>query len=135
MKINKYEIFLVLFVVSLISSVILMSETSEICDPGVGCDIVQDSKYASTFGIKNNLYGIFIFSFLVLVTLAQLRKPTKLKGRIISIGIVIGSIVALYFIYIQDFVLEAYCKDGYYARQIPITCPQNMICMNGICQN
>jgi len=113
MKLNKklkYKAFLILFLVSLLSSIILLTDTSEICDVGKSCDIVQNSKYASIFGIKNNIYGLGIFTILLFVTSHQIRKPTRKKHNIISMGIVIGAGIAIYFIYLQQFVLNAWCK-------------------------
>lgn len=107
----KYYLLLALFSISLISSAIMaFTPVEEICDPGVGCDIVQHSSYAKTFGIKNSYYGLGIFSFLVLVTLLQLKKPTKQKKQIINLAIIVGSVIAIYFISLQHFILNAYCK-------------------------
>lgn len=107
----KYLIILFLFVSALAASALLaFTPVSEICNPGVGCDIVQHSTYAKTFGVKNSYYGVGIFSFLVLITVLQLKKPTKLKKIVIYSFIQLGSVIALYLIYLQHFVLNAYCK-------------------------
>ena len=107
----KYQILLILFITSLVASAIMaFTPIEEICDPGVGCDTVQNSSYAKTLGIKNSYYGVGIFSFLVLITLLQLKKSTKLKKIIIYSSILLGSATAIYFISIQHFILNAYCK-------------------------
>ena len=107
----KYPILLFLFALSLVASAILsFTPIPEFCDPGKGCDIVQNSSYAKTFGIENSVFGIGIFSFLILITFLQILKPNKYKKQIIFTAVVIGSITSIYFIYIQHFVLNAYCK-------------------------
>jgi len=107
----KYKIFLMVFIISLISSIILYSNSiKEICNPGESCDVVNNSVYGSTFGIKNSFYGIFIFSFMIAVTLFHIKNPNKLTRRIIYTGVILGSIVALYFLYLQFFVIKAFCN-------------------------
>ena len=111
MKKNRNRIFMLVFIAGLISSVLLsISEPSEICGADAGCEIVQCSVYASTCGIKNSDYGVVIFSFLILISLWQIYKPTKNKERMINWAIITGSVIAIYFIYIQKFVLGAWCK-------------------------
>ncbi|GIU68546.1 MAG: hypothetical protein KatS3mg001_396 [Candidatus Pacearchaeota archaeon] len=107
---SKYIILLFLFVISLISSLILsIVPNSEICRPGVGCDIVHNSSYNYTLGIQNSYYGIFIFSFLILMTFLQIKKHTKEKRVFINVAVVTGFLISLYFLYIQKFILKAYC--------------------------
>ena len=107
----KYKLLTILFVIALISSIILsLNAAPAFCRPGEGCDIVQTSQYASTFGIKNSYYGVFIFTFLTLISLWHIKIPGKRKKFIIHSAIIIGSIISLYFIYLQKFVLNAWCK-------------------------
>tara|TARA_Y100000310_G_C20352868_1_gene655229 strand:+ start:154 stop:591 length:438 start_codon:yes stop_codon:yes gene_type:complete len=107
---NKYIFLVILFIISLISSLIIsLQPVSDYCDVGEGCDVVQHSIYAKTFGIKSSHFGVLAFSLLLIVTLLQLKKPTKKKKQFIQIGIIISAIIAIKFIYIQAFVLNAYC--------------------------
>jgi len=114
MKIKKfkYEILLVLAIISLLSSSILsFIPTQEFCDVNEeGCDVIHSSSYNYTFGIKNSYYGIFIFLFLSLLIYYQIKKPTDVKRNIIHMAIIFGTIVASSFLYIQQFVLNAYCE-------------------------
>ena len=108
---QKYKILLILFSVSLAVSIILsLTPLPIICDPNKGCDVVQTSPYNFTFGIKNSYYGIFIFAFLIFLTLSEIKRPNKNKKLLIKTGVAIGSLVTIYFLYIQIFVLNAYCK-------------------------
>ena len=106
----KYKIFLAVFAISLISSIILFSNSSTgVCDPGKGCDVVNSSSYGSTFGISNSLYGIFIFAFMIAITLFHISKPNNHTRRIIHGTIIIGALIALYFLYLQFFVIRVFC--------------------------
>ncbi len=111
MKIMKYKIILILLTIALASSIILsLDKTSTFCNTGSGCETVQTSQYAYTFGIKNSEYGIVIFAILIATTLAQLHKRTDRKYKFLAMGLLIGSIVSLWFIYLQVFVIHAYCE-------------------------
>lgn len=106
----KYKIFLVLFVLSLISAIVLSTHASSvICAPGQGCDTVNNSSYGSTLGVKNSVYGIFIFSFMILLTLFHIMNPNEHTRRIIHASVIIGSAIALYFLYLQFVVIKAIC--------------------------
>lgn len=107
----KYKIFLFVFLVSLISSIILFSNSSTgVCTIGGGCDTVNNSAYGTTFGVKNSVYGIFIFSFMIIITLLHMSKPNKHTRRIIHLAIILGSLIAIYFLYLQFFVIRIFCS-------------------------
>ena len=107
----KYQILFILFLISLISSATLsLAPIEKICNLEEGCSIVQHSIYSSTLGIKNSHYGVLVFLFLTIITISQIKNPTKFKILIIKLGIWIGAIIAIYFIYLQKFVLGAFCK-------------------------
>jgi len=108
----KYQILLVLAIISLLSSLILsFTPVPEFCDvDGGDCDTIYSSSYNYTFGIKNSYYGVCIFLFLSLLIYYQIKKPDKIKRNIIHITIIFSAIVATFFLYLQQFVLNAYCK-------------------------
>ena len=107
----KYKIFLLIFIIGLISSVVLYSNSiTGICDPGKGCDVVNSSQYGSTLGVSNSLYGIFIFSFLIIITFLHVKKPNNHTRRILHLAIVLGSVIAVYFLYLQVFVIKVFCE-------------------------
>lgn len=83
---------------------------TEFCGVESGCQVVESSIYASTFGIKNYFFGIAIFAFLVYITNSQAKEPTEDRKHIIEIALITGSIIAIYFLYLQEYVLGAYCK-------------------------
>ncbi|MEK6824016.1 MAG: vitamin K epoxide reductase family protein [Nanoarchaeota archaeon] len=110
----KYKLLLIIFLISLISSIIILSTShgnSGFC--GIekeGCESVQNSKYAYLFGLSNSIYGLFIFAFLSLITFMEIIKPTQIKRLLIDSGAIIGFLIALYFIYLQIFIIKAFCK-------------------------
>ena len=105
------KIFLAVFILGLIISVIITSQvSSSICLTGRGCEIVNNSVYGSMLGIKNSVYGIFIFSIMILLTLFHISKPNKHTRRIIHAGIIAGSGIAVYFLYLQAFVIRDFCS-------------------------
>ena len=106
----KYKIFLLIFTISLISSIIITSNSSTgVCTIGGNCDTVNNSPYGSFLGIKNSAYGIFIFSFMIVITLFHMNKPSRHTRRLIHLAVIVGSIIALYFLYMQFFVIKVFC--------------------------
>ena len=107
----KYKFLFWLFLFAFVASLILsLTPVSEICDPEKGCEIVQHSSYASTLGIKNSFYGSIIFALTLLLILSHMKKPEEYKKQITHAIIIFSSVVAIYFIYLQQFVLNSYCK-------------------------
>jgi uncharacterized membrane protein len=107
----KYKLILFILLLSLASSILLsFVPLSILCTPLEGCNAVQTSSYAQTFGIHNSDIGIAIFALMILVTISYIRKPTKQKKNLIRLGIFGGTFISLYFIYLQKFVIHAWCK-------------------------
>jgi len=102
----KYPLLLSIFIISLISSIFIIQGFS--CE--TACPIVQESGYGSLLGMQNGYTGIIIFSILILLTMWHILKPTKTKKYIIHTGTIIGSLIAIYFLYLQKFVIQEYCK-------------------------
>ena len=113
---TKYKIILTLMIIAFITSIILSfvpldKACGESLDQKPGsCTIVQTSKYESTFGIKNAHIGLIIFPFLAIITFLELKRPRKYQKKVITLIMIGSSLFALYFIYIQFFVLKAICK-------------------------
>jgi uncharacterized membrane protein len=81
-----------------------------ICSPNEGCFIVQNSSYARTLGISNEIFGDAIFLLMSTLITWHILKPTKLKEFGIRVGTFFGALVAIYFLYLQAFVIHAFCK-------------------------
>ena len=109
---QKYVILLIIFIICLIASIILsFIPLEEACGgTDTGCYIVNISKYERTIGIKNSYFGLIAFSVLIILTIYHILKPKRYKKQLILIGIIIGSVFAAYFIYLQVIVIKAYCQ-------------------------
>jgi len=76
-----------------------------------GCSEVQNSIYENIFfGVSNATIGLIAFSILLIVCLWQIKNPSKIKNQILTLGLFVGFIFAIYFIYLQLFVLKAICE-------------------------
>jgi len=108
----KNKILILLFVVAFVGSLLLsitpLSETCIVAEST--CSVIEKSIYSDTFGIKNSLYGVGIFAIMIILTYSQIRKPRKTKQYLINLGTTIGAIIAIYFLYLQQFILKAYCQ-------------------------
>jgi len=109
---HKYKILFALSFIALLSSIMLSFYSTEqiFCSVGSGCDIVKNSPYNYTLGIQNSHYGIAIFGILLILLYSQIKRHSHVKKQLINILIVLGSIVVFYFLYLQAFVIQAYCK-------------------------
>ena len=109
---TKYVILLTIFIIAFICSGILTFVSVEEACGGVQttCYAVQTSQYETTFGIKNAHMGLVAFSIMTILIFLHIKQPTKHKKQIIIAGIIGGTIFALYFLYIQFFVIDALCK-------------------------
>ena len=106
----KHKIALALLLICTIASGILAFQaTPALCTNGAGCSVVTSSPYAYTFGIKNSVIGFGIFILLALLVISHLHLPRKEKEFIIKGMCTIGTLIACYFLYLQQFVLHAYC--------------------------
>ena len=107
---SKYYILLVLFIIAFLASIMLaFSPKEDTCALDTNCSAVQLSNQATTLGIKNCHYGVVIFFFMSILIFMQIKKPSKRKKFIIHSGVIIGSLVSFYFLYLQFFVLNAIC--------------------------
>jgi uncharacterized membrane protein len=108
----KYKSILILIALALISSVILsfipIEQACGIEDSG--CYAVQTSQYEKTLGFQNAHLGLVAFAVLFLITFWHEKKPTKKTKQLIATGLILGSIIAIYFLYLQFFVIKAICK-------------------------
>ncbi len=107
----KYKILIILFTISLAFSILLsVIPTDKLCgEETSSCSIVQNSQYKETLGIKNSIMGIISFSILIFLTLSHMRNPKKHKKISLALILLISTIIALHFIYLQMFIIKAFC--------------------------
>jgi len=73
------------------------------------CQTVQSSKYARIFGIDNPVYGIIGFTALMILSWMYYRTGDVIAKRLAIIGSIIPGLFAIWFLYLQTFVIDAYC--------------------------
>jgi uncharacterized membrane protein len=108
---QKYKILLAIFTVCLIASGLLaFTPIEKICgEETSSCAIVQNSEYKDILGASNSLLGIFAFTVLIFITASHSKNPKRHKKLFLVFGTTISAIAALYFIYLQAFVIKAFC--------------------------
>jgi len=109
---TKYKILLVLFAICFIASAILSFIPLEQACGGTDttCYTVQTSNYEKVFGIRNVYLGLVGFALIGFLTFLQIKEYNKERRDLIKYGITFASIIAIYFLYIQFFALDALCK-------------------------
>lgn len=75
--------------------------------PQESCDKVNDSPQSKTFGFPNSFAGFIIYSAILVFTLFFHFGITPFYPVVTLI--IIGFLFSLYFLYVQAFVLKAYC--------------------------
>jgi uncharacterized membrane protein len=78
------------------------------CLTGEGCNLVQDSEYSKIFGIQLPWFGLL--SFVLLLAVYYLDTKNNIDNRILPTISLIGSIFAMYFLYVQIFIIGALCS-------------------------
>lgn len=113
-KTNLQRAILVLVILLVLLSVLnYILSYSSVCLVGdsTSCSNVQNSQYGSILGIKISLLGLMAFILLFIVYLgATLNKKYKDNFyEIFLVGVVIGTLASIYFIFLQLFVLKTIC--------------------------
>lgn len=107
----KYSLIIILLLITIAMSICLsFIPLEKACGQSGSCTIVQTSNYETIFGINNAYLGLIAFPILFFLILLESKKTKKIRSNILKIGIISGSIVASYFLYIQFFILKAICK-------------------------
>ena len=107
-------IFLVVFSAYLVYSGLFGSAFCIISGDGVSdCSSVQNSSYGYVFGIKVVYLGFFAYLFLLFLFLASMKKDgdAKVYYNYYLVAVFVGVLVALYFIFVQFFILREICSS------------------------
>lgn len=80
------------------------------CFLNSGCDIVAASPYSRVFGIPLALFGVFFYTMAAGFSLwGVLKKNAPVPPFLLGLASV-GFALSLYFLYLQAFVIGAYCE-------------------------
>lgn len=74
-----------------------------------GCEEVLTSAYAYVWGVPVSLFGAVYYGAILLLLGFYLSKPTQQVRTIICLLSLAGITATGYFLYLQAFVLEAWC--------------------------
>ena len=75
--------------------------------PKESCHKVQHSSYSKTFGIPNSVAGLFMY--MAILVLAYFYAGGLVTFWPIQAIVTFGFLFSLYFMYVQGFVLRAFC--------------------------
>lgn len=79
------------------------------CFIGTGCDTVTNSPYSKMFGIPLALYGVAFYLLIGGCTLLYLDTKKMFFARLLFPITALGFLMSLYFIYVQKFLIGAFC--------------------------
>ena len=86
-----------------------LSGTIPVCLTGKGCEIVQNSQYSQILGIPLSILGTI--SLILLLIFYYLAYKGKINYNWFLAACIFGTLDALYFIYLQFFVIKALCSN------------------------
>ncbi len=74
-----------------------------------GCAVVAASPYAVLFGIPLAYLGVLFYIAILIITCLYNHFKTDIFKHILIGTIVFGALDSLYFLYLQGFVIGAFC--------------------------
>jgi len=83
--------------------------TSIPCFITTGCDTVSKSSYAVLFGVPLSAWGMIFYLGVGFLSLLYLDTKNILVAKLIPIAGTLGFLSSLYFIYVQKFLIGAFC--------------------------
>lgn len=111
------DIHLIIFILSLVGVAEALYLNYEcrrnrapVCIIGNQCEIVWESKYSKTFGVSNEILGLIFYTTLAfvegMIVLGDTSSTVALGEIILLVG---GSIMSVYFFYVQWRLIKAWC--------------------------
>jgi uncharacterized membrane protein len=74
-----------------------------------GCNVVAQSVYSHLFGIPLALYGVGFYVLLFVLALLVVLVPIRLAHDALAALGVIGLVMSVFFMLIQEFLIKAIC--------------------------
>lgn len=79
------------------------------CFITTGCDTVSTSSYSILWGIPLPLWGIAFYLTVGILTLLYWDTKKEFFLKLFALATAMGFIVSAYYMYVQKFVLNAFC--------------------------
>jgi uncharacterized membrane protein len=81
------------------------------CSIGIfsGCATVAKSSYSVFLGIPLSLIGVFFYFLTLVIAVTLIYKKIKVGADALLYLSVLGGLFSLYFVYLQAFVIRAFC--------------------------
>jgi len=79
------------------------------CFVFTGCDTVAQSPYALLFGVPLSALGIFYYLSVILLAIFYFETKQQGAMKLFSVFSVVGFLASVYFVYLQAFVIKAFC--------------------------
>ncbi len=74
-----------------------------------GCEIVLTSSYATLFSVPLSFFGLLYYTVLVGLLFWYVQYRNKKTLRLVFLVISVGLLFSAYLIYLQQFIIGAYC--------------------------
>ena len=87
-----------------------LSGVSPVCNFIHGCDLVAASPYSQVFGIPLAVFGVFFYTVIMGLGLWGMTHKNIRAAPFLLFFTVPGFLLSLYFLYLQAFIIRAYCE-------------------------
>lgn len=77
--------------------------------PKAWCSKVQHAPQSKMFGIPNSVLGFLMYAAIFLLVMLNPALPVLSAGAVVTLLVFVGFLFSLYFMYVQAFVLRAFC--------------------------
>ncbi len=84
------------------------SNRAPACIPGLECEVVLSSQYATLWGVPISLFGLFFY--VTVLGLALWSRSDRRARLPLVILTTIGLLVSAYLFYLQSAILKAFCQ-------------------------
>lgn len=74
-----------------------------------GCDTVSKSPYSVLFGVPLSAWGVIFYLGIGFLAILYIDTKNLLVAKLIPFATTLGFLSSLYFIYVQKFLIGAFC--------------------------
>lgn len=74
-----------------------------------GCDAVSNSPHSVLFGVPLSAWGVIFYFGIGFLALLYWDTKKEIFAKLLAVATTLGFLSSLYFIYIQKFLIGAFC--------------------------